>query len=132
VYGIDTALVNAGGDLRRIGRGTETVHVRDPASPTRLIPLLELGEGAVATSAGYFERRSNERRRIGPHLDGATRTPVDPALSVSVLADTCMVADALTKVVLADRVSAAPLLHRYGAEAVTASAGRWQRHEQAA
>jgi thiamine biosynthesis lipoprotein len=131
-HGVATALVNAGGDLRRIGLGTQTVHVRDPDSPTRLIPLLELGEGAVATSAGYFERRTSEGRSVGPHFDGATRVPIDPALSVSVLADTCMVADALTKVVLADRVCAEPLLHRYGGEAVTASAGRWRRLGHAA
>ena len=131
-HGVGTALVNAGGDLRRIGHGSELIHVRDPVAPDRLISLLELGEGAVATSASYFEHRTRRRRANGPHLDGATRRSVDAALSVSVLADTCMVADALTKVVLADRDFSEALLRRYGAEAVTACSGNWQRLGRAA
>ena len=37
----------------------------------------------------------------GPHVHGVTRAAVDGATSVSVIADCCVIADAMTKVVLA-------------------------------
>lgn len=116
--GVGRGIVNAGGDLRAFGDVAEVIRVRDPAAPIASVPLLELRDGAVATSAGYFSARQ---------VDGATSTALlDPrdgrALglqhSVSVCAARAIWADALTKVVLADEARAVPLLRRLHAQAV--------------
>lgn len=106
--GIGEACVNAGGDLRRMGRGTEPVHVRAPSAPQRLLRTLLLGEGSIASSGGYFART---------HVDATTRTPMRDRC-VSVVADRCAVADALTKIVMSDADAAAPLLDAWNAEAL--------------
>ncbi|HEX5123260.1 MAG TPA: FAD:protein FMN transferase [Rhodanobacteraceae bacterium] len=112
-FGIEDACVNAGGDLRRIGGGTEPVHIRAPSAPQHLLRTLLLGEGSVASSGGYFERA---------HVDATTRTPMRDRC-VSVVADRCAVADALTKIVMSDAVVAAPLLDAWNAEALVLDDG---------
>ncbi|QBB72557.1 FAD:protein FMN transferase [Pseudolysobacter antarcticus] len=108
--------VNAGGDLAVFGAAAQTVHVRDPRAPQNTLPLLELRDAAVATSAGYFERRRAATGWLGPHVHGKRRGAVGTHSSVSVIAPSCMHADALTKIVLADARIAAKLLPRYGAQ----------------
>ena len=115
--GIAAACVNAGGDLRRIGAGSEPVHLRDPAAPAMALPGLELAEGSVASSAGYFERRCHGARTVGPHVHGRRRDAVGLDSAVTVTAARCVVADALTKIVLADAQIARPLLVAHAAEA---------------
>ena len=53
----------------------------------------------------------------GPHVHGRTGAATGRRSFVSVVASTCMVADALTKVVLAQRRRAEPVLARFGAVA---------------
>lgn len=117
-YGADQGRVNAGGDLRRFGNGVEALHVRHPFSPTVLLPLAELPEGAAATSAGYFAPRQQQGRAVSPHIHPHTRRALSAGASATVLAADCMTADALTKVVLADCPAALPVLERFGARAI--------------
>lgn len=119
--GVHAARVNAGGDLRVFGDTTQTIHVRHPRDATRLLPLCGLREGALATSALYFSK-ADEQRPASPLIDARTRRACDHAYSVSVLADDCIVADALTKVVFADPARAPAVLERFGAHAVIADA----------
>jgi thiamine biosynthesis lipoprotein len=107
-HGIEQACVNAGGDLRRIGAGTEPVHIRRPTAPHRPQRTLLLGEGSIASSGSYFERA---------HVDALTRTPMRDRCAC-VVADRCAVADALTKIVISDPEAAAPLLEAWNAEAL--------------
>ena len=116
-HGIREAAVNAGGDLRLLGSHAEVVHLRLPQSPESLVPAIELTDGSLATSAGYFERRRRHGRWVGPHVDGRRRRPVGTRSSVSVVAKRCVVADALTKVVLADRAFAPRMLQQHAATA---------------
>ncbi|MBS0613995.1 MAG: FAD:protein FMN transferase, partial [Proteobacteria bacterium] len=95
-HGFTDFIVNAGGDLR-VG-GERTVWLRDPvrlgADPRRLM----LRDRALATSAAYFSPVSGDGTT---HLvDPASGAPYRGPTSVSVLADECMRADALTKVAL--------------------------------
>lgn len=106
-------VVNAGGDLRVFGLGAETVHVRHPANPARGVPLLQLRNGAVATSAGYFSERGSLSALVDPHDGGR----LGAATSATVCAPRAIWADALTKVVLVDPGRAAPLLRRLHARA---------------
>jgi thiamine biosynthesis lipoprotein len=112
--GLTAATVNAGGDLARFGETATPVHVRHPHHPTHTLRLAELRDGAAATSAGYFQPDALRHPRTGESLCAAT--------SVTVLAKSCMTADALTKVVAADPARAAGVLARYGAEAIVLDA----------
>jgi thiamine biosynthesis lipoprotein len=97
-HGVASGVVNAGGDLRCFG-APEPIHVRSPEDPSVLVHLGLLVDGAVATSADYFSERESGEERIGPLVDPRRAACVGWGRSVSVIADTCMMADALTKVV---------------------------------
>jgi thiamine biosynthesis lipoprotein len=112
--GMASARVNAGGDLARFGSSAESVRVRHPAQPTLSLHLADLQTGAVATSAGYYQAETIASPLRHPHTGGE----LCRMLSVSVLAPTCLAADALTKIVAADPQRAPPLLGRHGAQAI--------------
>ncbi len=116
--GLLAGRVNAGGDLRLFGEAAETIRVRHPGAATQLLPLCQLREGAVATSASYFSQRQHQGRVVTPLINAATRQPCIDTRSVSVLADQCMLADALTKVVFAEPDQAIAVLDHFGAHAV--------------
>jgi len=116
--GATSGVVNAGGDIRVFGREPQLVHLRNPGSPTQPAGVIRLRERALATSATYFSRRQHEGKPVSPLIDGRVSESVQKSISVSVAADDCMTADALTKVVFALGEEAAPLLARYGANAV--------------
>jgi len=116
--GLPAGRVNAGGDLRVFGEAAETIHVRHPGAATQLLPLCQLHEGAVATSAPYYSQRQHQGRVVTPLINAATRQPCTDTRSVSVLADQCMLADALTKVVFAEPDQAITVLDHFGAHAV--------------
>lgn len=117
-FGIAHACVNAGGDLRRIGTGMESVHIRSPEAPHRPVFSLLLGEGAIASSGSYFERSSHGACDVGSHFDGTTRRAIPFGMAVSVVADRCVVADALTKIVMSNAQAAQPVLETWNAEAL--------------
>jgi thiamine biosynthesis lipoprotein len=102
--GARSGRVNAGGDLRIFGQ-PQTVRVRHPRRPAASFPLLELADGAVATTAGYFSPGARAWI-IDPH----TRALAHLRASVTVQAPRCALADALTKVVWLLGKGAAPVL----------------------
>jgi len=95
--------VNAGGDLRVFGNGFEDVHVR---LNDDFLHIGRVRDAAVATSASAL--LVDPRR---PGIDGAAR-------SVTVIADNCMTADALTKPCLLEPQRATELAARFGAIAL--------------
>lgn len=100
--GTQAGCVNAGGDLRAFGGLEVPVLLRDEhAGGVR--PFCLLADGALATSCYAGGARSS--------LAGAA--PV--ATQVSVAAETCLWADALTKLVAATGRTDHPLLARHGA-----------------
>ena len=109
--------VNAGGDLRSFGPHPLPIQVRHPQMPGNLLPLTELQDEALATSAIYFSRARWRRQWISPLVNGRNRTPCRASQSVSVLAPDCMTADALTKIVMLDAEGCAPLLAACNARA---------------
>lgn len=110
--------VNAGGDLRVFGEHAQIVHVRHPAVPEQMLPIVELKQGAAATSAGYYTQRRYQGRMVTPLINPHTRSAAGVQRSVTVLANDCMTADALTKVVHADTERAVALLVQFDARAV--------------
>jgi len=128
-HNVTSGRVNAGGDLRVFGPGREPIHVRTGGPQGIVLPLAEISEGAVATSAyGGNRRRTADRRWATSLIDPRAGLPVMSTRTISVIAGTCMLADALTKVVALRGRAAARILRDYGASATMLSpaAGRWR------
>lgn len=119
--GASAGRVSAGGDTRVFGPLQEMLHVRHPARPSRLLPLLPWS-GAAATSAAYFSRKRCEGRDVCPLVQPWTGECCDVRRSVTVLAADCATADALTKIVHADPVRGTVVLEHYGARALIVEA----------
>jgi thiamine biosynthesis lipoprotein len=107
---ITSYLINDGGDIRSAGtkenRLPWTVAVQDPLKRDDFPDVIELGDGAVATSGSY--EIYFDRERLHHHVV-SSKTGVSPRLSssVSVLAPTTMAADALATAVFVMRPKAA-------------------------
>lgn len=116
--GVHSAVVNAGGDIRVMGREPQPIHLRDPADP-RLIHLAGfLHNGAIATSSATATTRTVAGRQVSTLVSARDRRPVVDADSCSVLAPTCVAADALTKALVQTKRTDAPWLARFGATAL--------------
>lgn len=90
IEGIDTVLVNIGGDMRHRGRKPVTVEVVNPFAPAdNAEPLaqIRLQDAGMATSGGYHR---------GRHLfDPRTGLPVEHIVSATVIAEDALTADVL-------------------------------------
>jgi len=124
--GIPQGCVNAGGDLRVLGREAARVQLEPRHGDERCVPVLEVANRSVASSGGGRRHRS----AVGPHVHGIARRAVGGHAFVSVVADRCVVADALTKVVLTQGPRSTAVLRRYGASAhVRTARHEWQTME---
>jgi FAD:protein FMN transferase len=115
--GIRSACVNAGGDLRAFGDVAYPVVIRHPLYPNAAALQTQLRDQALATSGAYFSRKRVDDRECSALVNGSNNQPVTASFSASVRAPTCMLADALTKVVMASANPRHPLLEQYGAAA---------------
>jgi FAD:protein FMN transferase len=120
-HGIDQGIVNAGGDLAVFGPLAETIHVRDPRDPAHAMCLVDIANAALATSGGRFDPVAASMPMASAVIDPRTALPVTSLIGATVRAPNCMLADALTKVVMAMGEAAAPLLALYGASALFVS-----------
>ncbi len=93
-HGVDEALVNAGGEIRTLGDGW-TVGVQHPRLRGAVLARVTPGAMAVATSGDYEQEFTQEGVRYHHLLDPHTGAPARGCQSVTVLAPTCMRADAL-------------------------------------
>ena len=113
-------VVNAGGDIGVSGARAERVGLKTLTPGRAVLPVVELENGSVASSSGRGQA-------IAPHLHGVRRNIVGRRGFVAVAAERCMIADALTKCVLALGTRAEGLLVRYGATAFFHSGrGDWR------
>ena len=116
--GIETCMVNAGGDLRVTGRAQQ-IDLRHPADPSRLAHGVKLQNRALATSAAYFSRKEVRGEAVSALVDARGGRAYLGGSSVSVMAGECMIADALTKILIfADAAVAERALAEYGATAL--------------
>lgn len=115
--GVGSACVNAGGDLRVLGAIAYPVVVRCPDAPTAGGLQLMLQDEALATSGTYFSRKHIDDRAVSALIDARDGCAITANFSASVRAASCMLADALTKVVMASADPAHPALARFGATA---------------
>lgn len=92
------ALVNAGGDLRVIARKDGKpwrVGIQNPRKTDDFIHVIEITEGAVTTSGDYQKYFFYDDKRIHHILNPKTGLPADSCQSVTVIAPTAELADAL-------------------------------------
>lgn len=112
-----SGVVNAGGDLRTFGNAAQPIWRRCINEPGAAEPIGHLQNGAIATSAPYF---THHRQRLKCAVSAVSaivnpKTKIFCALpeSISVVAPTGMLADALTKIA-AIRGKLPRRLARYG------------------
>jgi len=95
-----TGFVEAGGDIRilgpKFGSRPWVVGVRDPRNASSAIAYLYLTSGAVATSGDYERYFEVEGVRYHHILDPKTGLPARGAISITVVADNAVTADALS------------------------------------
>lgn len=119
--GIWQGLVNAGGDLAVFGPGPHTIHVRDPRDPSRLVCEVAVRGEALASTGGRFDPCRAARSGGLAVIDPRRRQPIDGIAGATVRAPSCLIADALTKVVVIAGESAITLLDHYDASALFVS-----------
>jgi len=116
LHGATSCLVNAGGDIRVAGDERECIPLA--ADYTESCAAVELSNGSVASSStSQSHQRANGEQRSGSHLHGIFRSRIRAGRFACVIAETCMVADALTKIVLAAGRESVEVLKTFGAAA---------------
>ncbi len=118
---IRTGYVNAGGDVRAFGE-PHSVLVRNPEKLGESVVSIDLVDRALATSANYSIDQNTDQSGI--ILDKLKEKPVSSRASASVIARSCMVADALAKAVLIGRSKMSSVLERYDARGLVVQGGR--------
>ena len=101
--GIDNAIVNAGGDLRAIGRRGERawrIGVRNPRGPGMLAVIETQGDESIFTSGDYERGFDFEGRHYHHILDPRSGYPATGASSVTVIHPDAAVADAAATALL--------------------------------
>lgn len=97
--GINSAVINAGGDIYCLGRKTIfqkwSVGIQDPAQKGNIIKRIYLEDKAVATSGGYEKFFVYGGKRYCHIVDPRTGFAVQGFSSATVIADNCTLADAL-------------------------------------
>jgi FAD:protein FMN transferase len=117
-HGLTRGLVNAGGDLAAFGPEPELVHIRHPASPGQVLGSAAIANAALASSGRTFDLLQLSAAGNCAVFDPVTQRPVRGIVGATVRAPSCMVADALTKVVMIVGEGAESLLRRYRASAL--------------
>jgi FAD:protein FMN transferase len=120
--GVTEGLVNAGGDLRTFGSRGHEIAIRHPRHPDRMMCRVALCNAALASSGSRFDPVRSGHLLSSGVIDPATAMPVRSIHGATVCAPSCMVADAITKVVMNVGEAAAPILEHYGADALFVSA----------
>lgn len=102
-HGIDSGVVNAGGDLLAFGRREDgsprVIGVADPRQPDRVFAQLRLTDLAIVTSGDYEQFFVSGGRRYAHILDPRTGYPVDHTRSVTIVCPDAELADALATAV---------------------------------
>ena len=119
--GVRHALINVGDDIFALGPHPSgapwQVGIRHPRQPGALLKMLSLREQAVATSGDYVNCFFHKNQRYAHVLDPRTGCPTQAHRSLTVVAASAMLADALaTAAFTADPARVAGLLTRIRAE----------------
>ena len=121
--GVTSGVVNAGGDLRVFGNNSHPIQLRNPNIPNEIIQIGSLENGAIATSGLYFNKRDRQRSHlINPLANSPEEAHIEVSGSFSVLAQECVYADALTKVLALSNNDHHPCFDQFSAQAIRIAA----------
>lgn len=99
-YGITNALINHAGDLYAMGEGPDgngwPISIQDPLDPRGTVMMFELKDTAVSTSGNYEKFVTLDGHSIGHILNPQSGQNPTRYLSLSVVAETAIEADALS------------------------------------
>lgn len=121
-FKMPAGIVNAGGDLAVFGQDSQMIHIRDPRDPRRSICRVDVIDEALASTARRFDLFQSAETTASAIIDPAIRRPACSIDGATVRAPNCMVADALTKIVMIAGTDAIGLLEHYHASALLISA----------
>ena len=136
-HAVRSYLVEIGGEVRTKGRkpdgGLWRIGIERPVAGMRQLDcVVELDDRSLATSGDYRNFVERQGRRYSHEIDPRTGRPVDHALiSVSVLADDCLTADAwATALLVLGPDAALPAARRRGVEVLCMirSGDGWVEH----
>jgi FAD:protein FMN transferase len=99
-HGQARGLVNAGGDLAAFGPAPETVYVRHPRLPNRILCQVAISDLALASSGYLFDPLDTVAGCHATTVNPLTREFTTSVAGATVRAPSCMLANALTKVVM--------------------------------
>jgi thiamine biosynthesis lipoprotein len=115
-HDIQSGSVNAGGDMRVFGNLTKDIKIRNPSLPHELIQIGKMKVGAIATSSLYFSKRDADAKSY--MVNPLNHEYIEFSESYSVIANECVYADALTKVVSISGNTQHPCLSHFSAQAI--------------
>lgn len=122
--GYENFTVDAGGDLYFAGMNAAgerwTVGIRHPRREGEIMESFRVSDAAVCTSGDYERRTSADNAVIEHHIvDPRTRSSATRCVSVTTLASSAMIADALgTAAFVLGPIDGLALLERHGIDAV--------------
>lgn len=93
--GIKKALVNVGGEIKVIGENWK-IGIKHPRKQDELIEKLNVSNLAIATSGDYEKYFELNGKRYHHLIDPETAYPSNKNMSVTVIAENCALADALS------------------------------------
>ena len=117
-HGVPHGVVDAGGDLAAFGAVAAPIHIRDPRNPCRSIARIAIANEALASSGGRLDPFASSNAAAPAVIDARTGMPARGIVGATVRAPSCMVADALTKVVMNAGEDASALLDDLRASAL--------------
>jgi thiamine biosynthesis lipoprotein len=97
--GMESALVEIGGDIRVFGTKNWRIAVQHPRASSQWLEVIELKDGAIVTSGDYAKYFILGGRRVHHLIDPRTGYPADKSISVTIIADNAVAADALSTAV---------------------------------
>jgi thiamine biosynthesis lipoprotein len=109
--------VNAGGDLAAFGAEEHIVAIRDPRDPSRLMCHVVIEDAALASSALMFDPVEPSGVVRSAVVDPESCQPVRVICGATARASSCLIADALTKLVMVTGTRSSEVLDHYAASA---------------
>ncbi len=97
--GVRNALINIGGDVLAFGKNNKRkwrVGIQHPRKSVKLIKIINLSDASVVTSGDYERYFIKNQTRYHHILDPKTGMPANKCISVTVISNTAMDADALS------------------------------------
>ena len=97
-HGVEHALVNAGGDLKALGRKLGEpweVAIRHPRDEERVLAVIPVSNSCIVTSGDYARFFEHEGKRYHHIIDPRTGFPSQGCMSATVVAPEAATADAL-------------------------------------